>query len=354
MWRLERAPAPLLQRAFVPVLAVLTTFVFGGLLTLLSGADPFAVFGATLLGPLGSRNDRLEVLAQAAPLLLTGVAVAVAFLGGYYNIGAEGQLYAGALAAAFVGPQLGGVPALLAVPLMLVAGFAAGVLWALVPALLKVRLRVDEVVTTLLLNSVMIFLVNALLNGPWRDPASGWPRSPSLAPSAMLPEIIPRSRVHLGFALALVLVALFWWTLSRTRFGLELRAVGLGGESARFAGVRVGRTVLTCALLSGGVAGLAGVGEVAGIHGYLIAELSPGYGYTGIIVATFGGLSAPGILFGGLFLALIDTGILSSSRALGVPVYLGDVLQATLLLTTLAFLLLNRYRLRFIPKQAVG
>ena len=150
------------------------------------------------------------------------------------------------------------------------------------------------------------------------------------------------------------MVALFWWTLSRTRFGLELRAVGLGGESARFAGVRVGRTVLTCALLSGGVAGLAGVGEVAGIHGYLIAELSPGYGYTGIIVATFGGLSAPGILFGGLFLALIDTGILSSSRALGVPVYLGDVLQATLLLTTLAFLLLNRYRLRFIPKQAVG
>lgn len=353
MLRFERAPAQLWQRALVPVLAILVTFLVGSFVILFAGANPLAVFHAVLLEPLTSRTDRLEVLVQATPLLLTGVAVAVAFLSGYYNIGAEGQLYAGALAAAFVGPRLGSVPAPLALLLMVLSGFAAGALWALVPALLKVRLKVDEVVTTLLLNSVMLFLVSALLNGPWRDPASGWPRSPSLAAPALFPEIVPRSRVHLGLGLALLAVALLGWVLHRTRFGLELRAVGLGPEAARFSGVRVARVVLICALVSGGVAGLAGVGEVAGIHGYLIAELSPGYGYTGIIVATFGGLTAPGILLGGLFLALIDTGILSASRSLGVPVYLGDILQATLLLSTLSLLLLNRYRIRF-SRRALG
>ncbi len=352
MLRLERAPAPLWQRALIPVGAILITFIVGSVATLLAGANPLAVFHAVLLEPLTSRTDRLEVLVQAMPLLLTGVAVAVAFLSGYYNIGAEGQLYAGALAAAFVGPNLGGLPAPLAIPVMLLAGFAAGALWALVPALLKVRLRVDEVVTTLLLNSVILFLVSALLNGPWRDPVSGWPRSPALAPSALLPEVVPRSRVHLGLVLALLAVVLLWWVLRQTRFGLTLRAVGLNSEAARFAGLRTVRVVLICALVSGGVAGLAGVGEVAGIHGYLIAELSPGYGYTGIIVATFGGLSAPGILIGGLFLALIDTGILSASRSLGVLVYLGDILQATLLLSTLALLLLERYRIRVVRRVA--
>ncbi|CAA9575345.1 MAG: ABC transporter, permease protein 1 (cluster 11, riboflavin/purine nucleoside/unknown) [uncultured Truepera sp.] len=354
MFRLERAPAPLWQRALVPVLAVLVTFILVSLVILGTGVDPLAVFREVLFEPLTSRSDRLEVLVQATPLLLTGVAVAVAFRGGYYNIGAEGQLYTGALAAALVGPRLGGVPAALSVAVMLAAGFFGGALWALTPALLKIRLKVDEVVTTLLLNSVMLFLISALLNGPWRDPVSGWPRSPAIAASAQFPGIIPRSRVHLGLLVALLAVALLGWVLRRTRFGLELRAVGLGADAARFMGVRVRRVVLISALVSGGVAGLAGVGEVAGVHTYLIGELSPGYGYTGIIVATFGGLSAPGILISGLFLALIDTGTLSASRTLGVPVYLGDVLEATLLLVTLAFLLLNRYRLRWAVKRPVG
>lgn len=346
MLRLERGPAPWWLRLSLPLLAVLVTFLLVSLLILLSGANPLAVFYELLLSPLGKRSGRLEVLVQATPLILTGVAVAVAFRAGYYNIGAEGQLYAGAVAAALVGPRLAGAPPALAIPALLLAGGVAGALWAWPSALLKVRLGVDEVVTTLLLNSVMLFLVSALLNGPWRDPLSGWPRSPAMAPSAQFPAILPRSRVHLGFLVALLLVALLWWVLGRTRLGLELRAVGLGAGAARFMGVNAGRTVMTAALVSGAVAGWAGVGEVAGIHGYLIEGLSPGYGYTGIIVATFGGLSALGVLFAALFLALVDTGALSASRALGVPAYLGDVVQATLLLVTLAVLLLRRYRPR--------
>jgi simple sugar transport system permease protein len=237
-----------------------------------------------------------------------------------------------------MGTQLEGASPFVAIPLILLAGFIAGAVWALLPALLKIRLKVDEVVTTLLLNSVMLFIVSALLNGPWRDPVSGWPQSPTIALAAQFPVI--------GFIVAVVVVLLVWWVLTRTRFGLELRAAGHNREAAGFMGIRVNRMILIAALISGGIAGLAGVGEVAGIHYYLIASISPGFGYTGIIVATLGALTAPGALLSALFIALINRGALSASRELDVPVYLSDVIQAVLLLVTLATLLLTRYRIR--------
>lgn len=346
MLRLERGPAPVWLRFLLPVLAILITFILVSFAIWAAGANPLDVFYEMLIKPLTKRTARFEVLVQATPLILTGVAVTYAFAAGYYNIGAEGQLYAGALAAAFIGPRLGSVPSVLPIFLMLLFGFVAGMLWALIPALLKVRLKVDEVVTTLLLNSVMIFIVSAILNGVWRDPISGWPRSPSIAQTAQFPSIVPRTRVHFGFIVAVLSIVVLWWVLSKTRFGLELRAVGLGKASARFMGVPVAKTVLSAALISGGIAGVAGVSEVAGIHYYLIEGISPGYGYTGIIVATFGGLQALGVSLAGLFLALVDTGALSASRSLGVPAYLGDIVQATLLIVTLAVLLLNGYRFR--------
>ena len=346
MLRLERGTAPLWLRFLLPLLAVLITFLLVSIAVLAAGANPLEVFYEMLIKPLTKRTSRFEILVQAIPLLLTGVAVSFAFIAGYYNIGAEGQLYAGALAAALIGPMLGAVPAVFSFLLMLTAGFGAGMLWALLPALLKVRLKVDEVVTTLLLNSVMIFFVGALLNGVWRDPVSGWPRSPAIAESAQFPSLFPRTRVHLGFLVAVLAVVALGWILRQTRFGLELRATGLGKDAANFMGVPVNRTTLTAALISGGIAGLAGVSEVAGVHYYLIEGISPGYGYTGIIVATFGGLQAVGVGLAGLFLALVDTGSLSASRSLGVPAYLGDIVQATLLIVTLAVLLLARYRIR--------
>jgi ABC-type uncharacterized transport system permease subunit len=278
---------------------------------------------------------------------LTGAAVTFAFAGGYWNIGAEGQLYMGATAATAVGLQMHGLSPWIALPLMIIGGFIAGVLWALVPALMKVKLAIDEVVTTLLLNSVAIFVVSALLNGPWRDPISQWPQSPEIADSAIFPKLIPRSRLHLGFILALVIIVILWFVLTRTAFGLRMRAVGMGSEAARFAGINVNRTMLISALVSGGIAGLAGVSEVAGIHYHLIDAISPGYGYTGIIIATLGALNAWGVALAALFIGLIDTGSQTVSRALGVPAYLGDVIQAALLLVTLGMLLLQSYRIRF-------
>jgi general nucleoside transport system permease protein len=345
-FKLEKVPAPAWYKILIPLLAILVTFIITSILVILAKANPFSAYYYFLIAPLSNRVSALETLVKATPLLLTGASVTVAFASGYWNIGAEGQLYAGAMAAAYLGTVVGGLPPILAIPIMLIGGFAAGVIWALIPALLKVKLAVDEVVTTLLLNSVVMFIVSFLLNGPWRDPVSGWPQSPQIAASAMMPKLIPRSRLHFGFIVALIVIALLWFLLSRTSLGLKMRAVGLGQEAARFMGVNVNRTMLTAALLSGGIAGLAGVSEVGGIHFHLIDAISNNFGYTGIIAATLGGLNPIGAGFAAVFIGLIDTGAQSVSRALGVPVYLGNVVQGTLLLVTLAMFLLQNYRLR--------
>lgn len=344
--RIEKTGAPLWVRPLIPALALLGTFILTSGLIVWGKANPLETYYYFLIAPLSSRVSTLEVLVKATPLILAGVAVTFAFAAGYYNIGAEGQLYAGAIVAAWLGVALRGLPGMVVIPLMLAGGFLAGMLWALTPALLKVKLAVDEVVTTLLLNSVMLFIVSALLNGPWRDPISNWPQSPEIAAAAHLPKLIARSRLHVGFLIALLVAFLLWFVLRRTALGLRMRAVGLGREAARFAGVPVERTVLTAALISGGLAGLVGVIEVAGIQFHLIGDLSPGYGYTGIIIATLGGLNAAGVTAAALLFGLIDTGAQTVSRALGVPVYLGEVTQATLLLVTLGMLLLQQYRIR--------
>jgi simple sugar transport system permease protein len=224
--------------------------------------------------------------------------------------------------------------------------------WVLIPAPLKVKLAIAEVETTLLLISVAQLGVRARLTGPWRDPIPQGPQSPEIATSAIVPKLIPRSRRHWGFIVAIVVIVVMWFVLSRTAFGLRMRAVGMSPQAARFAGIKVERTLLISALVSGGIAGLAGVNEVAGIHFHLIDAISGGHGYTGIIVATLGGLNPWGGGLAALFIGLIDTGSQSVSRALGVPVYLGDVILATLLLVTLAMLLLQRYRIRWQRRES--
>lgn len=333
-------------RALIPVAAVLVTFIVTSIFILLAGANPFEAYYNFIIVPLSSKFSALEVLVKATPLIFTGIAVTFAFAAGYYNIGAEGQLYAGAVAAAWVGATFTNLPAIIVVPLMLILGFAGGMLWALLPAFLKVKLKVDEVVTTLLMNSIIMYIISALLNGPWRDPETGWPKSPEFFEAARFVQLIPKSRLHLGFVIALIVVVIVFIIIKRTSFGLQMRAAGASKAGALFAGINVNRTMLIAALVSGGIAGLAGVSEIAGIHYHLISELSGGYGYTGIIVATLGGLNPIGATVAAMFIGLIDTGAQTVSRVLGVPVYLGDVVQSTLLLVTLGMLLLQNYRIK--------
>jgi len=334
--------------------AILITFAITAGPIILAGANPIEAYAAFVVVPLTTQFTLLEVLVTATPILFTGAAVAIAFRAGYWNIGAEGQLLLGAIAAAGIGTMVGALPPFVALPIMIVGGALAGAAWALVPALLRVRFGIDEVVTTLLLNPVALLLVNGLLHGPWRDPDTGFPESPRIAVVAEFPTLIDRSRVHLGLLLALVVVVGAWYVLARTPAGLRLRAAGLSPHGARFAGINVPATLLGAALVSGAIAGIAGVSEVAGIQNRLTGGLSPGYGYTGIVVATLGTLTMPGVGLAALFLGDLTVGASSAARSLGIPSQLGAVVQGVLLLTTVALLALRRHRFRSTDGDAAG
>jgi simple sugar transport system permease protein len=346
------AEARLGRTGLIVLGAVVTVLAVTGSAFVLAGADPLAAYFAYFVQPLIREFTLWEVLNVSTPLLFAGAAVAIAFRSGYWNIGVEGQLLMGAVAAAGIGQVVHGWPSLIVLPLMVAAGALAGAAWALVPALLRVRLGIDEVVTTLLLNPVALLLVEALLHGPWTDPETGFPESPRIAEAAEFPKLstflpfLGKSRLHLGFILAVIIILIAWWVLSRTATGLRLRAVGLSPHGARFAGIRVERTLLRVALVSGAIAGIAGVSEVAGIQFRLTAGISPGFGYTGIVVAMLGGLAMPGVLLAGLLLGDLSVGASSAVRSLQIPSQLGAVMEGTLLLVVIGALALRRARSR--------
>jgi simple sugar transport system permease protein len=330
----------------LPFIAIFITFLITSLILLLSKVDPLQAFYYILIDPLSSRSSLIEILVKTTPLFLTGIAVTVAFASGFFNIGAEGQMMAGAAAGAGLGMVIHNVSPALGIPAMILGGFIAGAAWILIPALLKVKLSVDEVVTTLLMNSVVGYVISYLLNGPWKSPESGWPQSPEINASTVFFKLIPRTRLHFGFIIALLVIFLVWFLLKKTRLGFNMRASGLAKDAAYFSGINVNKTMLISAIISGGIAGIAGAVEVGGIHYHLIEALSGGLGYSGIIVATLSSLNPIAVIPSALFIGLIDTGSQTLSRAMGVPVHLGDIVQALLLLVILGTFLFQNYRIR--------
>jgi ABC-type uncharacterized transport system permease subunit len=342
--RLEPIANPsTLRRLGFPALALGATLAVAMALALLAGANPLAVLGQIATGALGSKLAILETLNRATPLIFTGLAVAVAFRAKLWNIGAEAQLYAGAIMAVVLGTGAFGSP--LVLPLSALAAMLAGAALLLGPVLLKTRLGVDEVVTTLLLNFIMLLFVSYLLEGPMKDPMGmGWPKSPALIPEARLPRIVEGLRLHWGFALAIIAAIIVWVIQTRTTLGFEIRAVGQNPEAARFAGMPVNAVLVKTALLSGGLAALAGWSEVAGLKGHLSQDLSPGFGYTGIIVAMLALLHPLGVVVTAIFVAGIFVGSDAMSRAAGVPTYIADMLLATALLFMVLAILLTKVR----------
>ena len=345
MYRLEprTEPARWLNIA-LPLVAIAVALVLCSGLIALSGAGIVESYGIMFGSALGSEFNIAETLVKAAPMIFTGLAVAVAFRAKFWNIGAEGQLMAGAVAAAFVGAYP--MPGPLAMLLMALAGAAAGGLVALVPALLRVNLKVDDVVSSLLLNSVVYFAIMALIEGPWKDPFSGYPISPPIEDSAGFPKFIEGTRLHLGVAAAFIAAGLVWFLITRTTLGFKIRITGENAEAARYGGIAVGRVIVVTALISGGLAGLAGVGEVGGVHFQVMSDLSPGFGYSGIVIAMLARLNPLGVVPAAIFLAIVMTGAEAMSRATGVPVFLADVLQGTALIAMLVALLFTSYRIR--------
>jgi len=314
------------------VLIALVAFTLGG-------HDLSDALTALWRGAFGTPERFLSItLVRSVPLMLTGLAVALAFRAGVWNIGAEGQLYAGAASAVYVALALDGAPAPILIPAVMAAAAILGGAWAVVPAYLRARSGVNEVISTLLMNFVGIYFVAWLVHGPLQESRGVFPQSDPIPLAAQLPTLVPGSRLHAGFLMALGLAAVLAWGFKRTAVGLRVRAVGLAPEAARVSGrIPADRVIWTTLVVSGVIAGVAGGVEVSGVTFALYENLSPGYGYTAIAVALLGGLRPWGVVLAAVLFGALEAGASSMQRDAAVPAVWVDVITALAILAVVAF-----------------
>jgi simple sugar transport system permease protein len=312
--------------------AVLLALIVGAGLIAAWGVNPLRAYATLIDGAFGNKNSIAETLLRSIPLTFAGLGVAIAFRGGAFNVGAEGQLFVGATAATFAGTTLTGLPPSLVLALMILAAFAAGAAWSGLAGVLKLRFGASELITTIMLNYIAIYLVSWLLHGPLQDPDSYLPQTVSLARSISPPILIAKTRLHAGLLLALVAVLLAHLTLWHTTFGFRLRVVGLNARAALNAGIGATGVTLAAFLVSGGLAGLAGLMEVVGVQHRMIENLSPGYGYTAIIVALLGQTNPAGVLAAAILFAALQVGATTMESGAGVPSTLTTIIQGLVVL----------------------
>lgn len=329
-----------LQAVRQPLVALFVALICVGALLALTGNDPVSALVTLVDGAFGSSRRTGETLANFVPLVLTGLAVAVGFKAGLFNIGAEGQLLMGALAAAAAGPRLHDVPALLGIPVILVLGSLAGAFWGFLPGFLKAFRDANEVITTLMLSYIAYFVTEYVITGPLKtagvlpatDPVPELLRLPRLNSGGVGSQLPDVGRLHAGVFVALGALAVIAFVAKQTTFGLRSRLVGRSRSAAEYAGLDVRVTIIQTMSLSGALAGLAGAVQVLGVSYRLSSSFSPGFGFTGIAIALLGGLTAPGILLAALLFAVLQTGGQVMQRISGTPASIVTIVQGLVIL----------------------
>jgi simple sugar transport system permease protein len=340
----QRSP---LWRWASPLLALGLTLVTAAVIFAILGQDPAIALYTFFIDPLLAQNGLPELLVKASPLVLIATGLALGFRANVWNIGAEGQYTIGALAGGGLALWFFDSDSPLLLPAMMVAGVLGGMAWAAIPAWLRTRFNANEILTSLMLTYVAQQLLLYLVTGPWKDPEGyGFPQSRLFSAAATMPILVPETRLHLGVAITFLAVLVAWGLLARTLVGFQLKVVGQAPRAARYAGFSEKAMIWLSLLLGGGAAGLAGLFEVAGPVGQLTPQISPGYGFTAIIVAFLGRLHPVGILFAGLVLALSYLGGESAQVALGLPNAVTGIFQGILLFYLLGCDILILYRLR--------
>jgi general nucleoside transport system permease protein len=338
-----------------PILAIGLTVVVTGALFALMGSPPAKAVYTFLVEPLVSHNGISALLVKAAPLIMIGVGLSLCYRANVWNIGAEGQFILGAIAGGGVALLFPEAPAAILYPATLGFGIIGGMAWAAIVALLRTHFNANEILTSLMLTYVAQLLLIYLVTGPWRDPMGfGFPQTAMFSDAATTPTIVPGSHIHLGCAVAPLIAVAAWLLLTKTVLGFQLRVVGQAPRAARFAGFSETRLIWIAMLISGGLAGLAGIFEVTGPVGQLTTTISPGYGFTAVIVAFLGRLHPIGAIFGGLLLALSYLGGDAAQIDLGMPNAVTGIFQGILLFFLLGCDILILYRLkRRAPVQPV-
>lgn len=344
----RRADPSRLMGYLAPLLALGITLLAGLLLFAILGVPIGAAFYAFFIEPVSSLYGWAELGVKAAPLIIIAVALSIGFRAQVWNIGAEGQLILGGIAGAAVALLFHENDGWYVMPLMILAGIAGGMAWAGIPALLKTRFNVNEILTSLMLTYVAALLLSWLVSGPMRDPDGfNFPESRMFHDAALLPRILEGTRLHAGAMVALGVVLAGWILLTRTLLGFALRVNGAAPRAGAHAGFSQKKLIWTALMIGGGCAGLAGLFEVAGPIGQLLPSISPGYGFTAIIVAFLGRLHPIGVLFAGLVMALSYLGGETAQITLSLPLAVTGVFQGLLLFFLLATDVLINYRVVF-------
>ncbi len=351
----------LLSSLLVPLLAIVTAVIVGGLIILVVGGNPIAAYIGLAQGAFGSTDALSETAVWATPYIFAGLAVAFAFKGGLFNIGAEGQLAFGAVVSALIGYALPGwlhmnLPAYIHIPLSVGLGVLAGAIWAAIPGALKAYTGGHEVINTIMMNYIALNITSFLLNGPMRDPdpLNLSARTPEIAPSARIPELFPGLRVHWGFILALIVAVIVWWLLWKTTLGFEIRTVGANPDAAKYAGINVKRTIVLTMAISGALAGLAGAIEVTALNYRHELGFSVGYGFDAIAIALLGKTNPYGVILAAILFGAMRNGGTRMQFMTQIPVDIISVIQALILLFVAADAIIRYiYRVRVREERVV-
>lgn len=343
----KRPSVPRWLNLLSPILAVLLALLATGGLLFAIGVNPLFAFKEMFFGVFRSINSISEVLIKATPLLLVSLGLSIAFSSLVINLGAEGQLWMGAIAATWIGITFTGVPAVLLLPLIIVASFLAGALWAVIPGIFKAKYGINEIIFTLMMNSIAVLFAVFLFEGPLKDVSETYvAQTPLITPAAWLPKLIPGTRFHAGILIAFLAVFLIYILMFKTPLGYQIRAVGRGRKAAQYGGISVPKNIIIVMILSGGLAGLAGMGEICGVHHRMLAGISGNYGFTAIAVTNLGRRHPLGVIPASIFFAGLLVGLDTLQRSVGTSPALGMVIVALVIFFVLMADALIRYRIR--------
>ena len=348
---ISRGSPSIIMSYWAPIIAIILTLITGSIIFSIMGHNPLFALKVFFISPINNPYGISELFLKATPLALIGIGLAFCFKNNIYNIGAEGQLTMGAIFGGGIGIYFYDVYGFWLLPLIIIFGIIGGAFWAMIPAILKVKFNTNEILTSLMLVYVAALILDYLVVGPWRDPDGySFPKTRPFNDSARMPLLFDGLRIHFGLILTILSIFIAWFIFSKTILGYQLKVSGLSPKASGYAGFKQNKLIYIAFAISGGLAGIAGVGEVTGPIGLIYRDISPNYGFTAIIVAFLGRLHPIGIIFSSLIIALTYLGAEDAQLFMQVPQAVGFVFQGLVLFYLLGADLLINYRLTFFRK----